>query len=116
MATRILPTFSGLYHYEYRIDLDRNNTLYRLAFHFVPGDRQAGAGVGAWYVDLHDAADVPLVRGVRLSLGRDKWKPYRYRAGMPAAKLNVVDSTGLGQEPGKDDLGARVLLEIDLEA
>lgn len=109
MAERILPTIAGIYAFRYAVDIERDGTTRRLEFKFNPADR-------FWYLDLRDSANRPLVLGMRLSLGRDKWRRYKYRDGVPRGRLDVVDVTGEGVEAGADDLGVRVLVRYDAEA
>lgn len=114
MATRILPTFVGLYHFRYQVDLDNDGTRYTLEFHFNVRDVLAGNN-GAWWIDLFDARGQALVVGRKLALGADLWGRYRYRENMPAGRLDVVDVTGAHVEPGADDLGTRVLVQYVTE-
>lgn len=109
MAERILPTVAGLYAFRYAVDLELDGTRRNLEFKFNPSDR-------FWYLDLRDAANQPLVLGMRLSLGRNKWSRYKYRDGVPRGSLDVVDVTGEGLEADAGDLGVRVLVQYDAEA
>lgn len=112
MALYNLPTFAGLYHYGYAIDLDQNGTTFRVELHHNPKD-VTGTTDGAWWIDLRKADGTPLVLGLKLSLGRNKLRRYRYRDGMPLGDLHVVDSSGFDVEPGRDELGARVVLQYE---
>lgn len=109
----ILPTFvdQGHYHWQYSIDLDARGSLHRLACHFERLDNLSPGTDGAWYLDTFDAAGDPLLLGLRLTLGRDKYAPYRYRPGMPQGQLHVIDTTGAGLQASSTDLGSRVVLQ-----
>jgi hypothetical protein len=113
MAIRVLPTFAGLYHYGYLVDLDRDGVRRRVEIRHNPRDTQ-GTTDGAWYLDLLSIDGTALVRGVKLALGRNKLARYKYREGMPAGDLHVVDSSGQGHECGRDELGARVVLQWEV--
>lgn len=112
MALFNLPTFSGVYHYAYAIDLDSNGITRRLELHFNPRD-VTGTIDGAWSLDLLRADGTALIRGLKLSLGRNKLRRYRYRAGMPLGDLHVIDASGYHVEAGRDELGARVVLQYE---
>lgn len=109
MAERILPTAAGIYAFRYSVDLELDGTSRTLEFKFNPAD-------GFWYLDLRNAANEPLVLGMRLALGKNKWKRYKYMDGVPKGSLDVVDVSGEGREAGADDLGVRVLVQYDAEA
>lgn len=112
MAIRNLPTFAGLYHYAYQVDLDGDGITRRLEIRHNPRDVTANA-TGAWWLDLFRADGTALVLGVKLALGRDKLRRFAYIDGMPAGMLHVVDSSGTHVEPGRDDLGGRVVLQYE---
>lgn len=114
MATILnLPTFAGLYHYKYRLDFDGDNITRTVEIHFSPRDDTAAGTDGAWSMDLVDAKGDVLVRGVKLSIGRDKLRRYRHIRGMPTACLHVVDTTGTGKEPTSTSFGSDVVLQIE---
>lgn len=112
MATVNLPTFSGLYHYGYAIDLDSNGITRRLDFHFNPKD-VTGTTDGAWWLDIFRADGTALITGLKLALGRNKLARFAYRDGMPLGDIHVVDSSGFDIEPGRDELGARVVVQYE---
>lgn len=113
MAQRILPTFEGVYHYGYSVDLDQNGSTFVLEFHFLEGD--SFGNDGAWYIDLYDSGRAPLVLKRKLKIGSDIWGQYRARKGMPKGKLDVVlaDISVSTAEAGPYDLGTRVLPRYD---
>jgi hypothetical protein len=54
---------------------------------------------GAWYMDLRDFEDEPLVLGIALVTGLDLLFPYRYLA-IPAGILFLNSLTGERVDPG----------------
>lgn len=114
MAISNLPIFAGVFHYGYRIDLDGDGLVRRIEFHFNPRD-VTGTHDGAWSMDLLRSDGTALVRGLKLSLGRNKLRRFRYRDGMPAGDIHVVDSSGFDIEPGRDDFGTRVVVQYETE-
>lgn len=110
MADLFLPLFAGVYHYGYGFEFDPGRK-HIVEFHFNPRDDEP---LGSWRIDLYDAARVPLVLGTKLARGRDLWKRYRYKAGMPRGELYVVAVDASGGEAGQDDLGVRVLVKYAL--
>ena len=65
---------------------------------------------GAWYLDIGNDSGQAQVRGVKVCLGADKLRAYKYRD-VPQGDLRVIDSTGTGTEPTWRDLGERVVIE-----
>lgn len=112
MAVRNLPTFAGLYHYGYPIDLDQNGTTFHVEIHYNPKD-VTGSAEGAWWMDLRRSDGTAIVLGLKLALGRNKLQRFRYRSGIPLGDIHVVDSSGLHVEPGRDDFGSRVVLQYE---
>lgn len=106
----VLPVFSGIYRWRYRSDLDGLQRVHVLQWTFNARDDFAGTD-GAWYLDLYDAASNPLVLGTRISVGRDLWRRYRYRDGMPLGKLHVISRTG--GEATSSNLGTDVLVQYE---
>lgn len=61
----------------------------------------------AWVMDVLTEAEEPIVSGVRVVVNfpiLDQFEDSR----LPPGKLIVVDTGGTGEEPGRNDLGARV--------
>jgi hypothetical protein len=54
---------------------------------------------GAWYLDLYDADEEPLILGLGLVTGLDLLFPYRYLA-VPAGVLFINPLTGDSVDPG----------------
>lgn len=64
---------------------------------------------GAWFLDLFDERGVPIFYGARISTGL----PIARWARHPLTRLGLfmaVDTTGKFVDPGRFDLGGRVLL------
>ena len=112
MATVNLPTFAGVYHYGYAIDLDSDGITRRLEFHLNPAD-VTGTVDGAWWLDMFRIDGTPLLLGLKLALGRNKLARFKHIDGMPAGEIHVVDSSGFDYEPGRDELGARVVVQYE---
>lgn len=66
------------------------------------------ARAGRWTLDLSDGEGA-LFRGHVLSEGWPVLRRYQHHRA-PLGELLVLDSTGRGEEPGLEDLGARHLL------
>lgn len=115
MAIVNMPIYADLYHFRYRFDFDGDNILRIVEFHFSPRDDTAPNTDGAWSMDLYDSNGDAIVRGVKLSLGKDKLCRYRHLTGVPKACVHVVDTTGVGQEPTAKSFGATVVVQVERE-
>lgn len=107
----IFPTFEGVFRWRYKVDFDGDRIERVVVFSFNGRDDFAAGTDGAWYLDLYDAGNTPIVLGTRLSLGRDLWRKYRGRPGMPRGQLQVVSTTGA--EPNSTNLGKDVLVQYE---
>lgn len=66
-------------------------------------DREQG-----WHVSLYTAAGEPLIEGHRVVIGGSPLRRVT-KAGRPGGDIIFVDTSGTQEEPGRDDLGARVV-------
>ena len=82
-------------------------TLDNVAFQFT---LNWNARVNNWTLDVADAGGNAIVSGIALRLGTDLLAPHRGYS-IPAGSINVFDTSGEGVEMGRDEFGARVLLQ-----
>ena len=66
--------------------------------------------IGFWMVDVANDTNEAQIRNVKMCLGQDKLRIYKYRD-VPQGELSVVDSTGTGTEPTLEDFGGRVMVQ-----
>ncbi len=86
----------------YRVGISLNDTPYLFDVRWNGRD-------GAWYFDLYDDSEVPIISGVKLVLGAfiltactDPRKP--------SGAIIVADLSGQGRDATIDDLGTRVVV------
>lgn len=96
----ILPFIPSDPHYFFETTL--NDVPYTFDVRWNDRDR-------AWYFDMFDKDDFPIVRGVKIVLGTylGRRSPHEFFA---TNALVPVDMSSLNQDPGFDDLGTRVLV------
>lgn len=68
----------------------------------------------AWYFDLLDSEESPIISGVKVVLGTPLLRTVDERA--PGGVWIAHDTTNSGVEAGLDDLGGRVVVEYYTEA
>lgn len=86
----------------YRIGVPIDGTLFLFDFRWNARD-------AAWYFDMYEADETPIVVGVKIVLGTYLGR----RCTHPFFASNVLvarDTSGQGLDAGFDDLGARVVL------
>lgn len=64
---------------------------------------------GFWYLAIGDAARDTQIEGIKLTLGADKLRQFKYKT-LPQGSLDVVDLDGTLLEMRRDDFGDRVIL------
>jgi len=92
--------------WDYTLPLD--GTAYRLRLTYR--QRQ-----DRWYLDLFDADDAALVRGVMLTVDVPLLEDIRI-PGLPPGVMMCLDTTGAGEPCGYEDLGRRCALVYVLDA
>lgn len=65
---------------------------------------------GFWFLSIGGESRVTQVNGVKLNIGTDKLRPYKY-ADVPQGTLDVVDLDTQTVEPRIADFGLRVVLK-----
>lgn len=110
MALRYLHTDPKRYHYRYRARLD--GVVYLIEIHATRRDRADASDV-RYLLSLSQADGTILARNVKIVLSDHLLRRFKYLIGMPPGRFQVLDSEGLGREPGEGDLGTRVLLAYD---
>jgi hypothetical protein len=63
-----------------------------------------------WYLDVRDASGSAIASGLALVTGRSLLSRFGARTDMPGGILAAIDTSGLGQPIGRNDLGARARL------
>lgn len=95
-----LPLRSDLPHYSFRVQLD--GEMYGFAFWW-------NYGISAWMMSISDPDDVPLAVGIRVVV--DFPLAARFAdSRLPPGTLLAIDTTGRQEDPGLEDLGARVII------
>lgn len=82
------------------VELD--GTSFRMALRFNNRD-------GYWYLSLYTSQDEPIVQGRKVVLDFPLWARY-VDPRLPPGQVLAVDTSGVGEEAGEFDLGARVQL------
>lgn len=100
MALQELPTRSDVPAFSYAIELDLQT--YRLGFTF--NDR-----MGKWFLSLADQINNPIIGPVPLTLSAFPFKRFKGRA-IPPGDIFLFDTSGKNEDPGRYDLGSRVIL------
>jgi hypothetical protein len=100
MATLILPARSDAAFYDFEVDLDERAFTIEIRWN---------ARAGGWFLSLYDSAGVPLSMGRRIVLGANLLG-HGVDPALPPGTLLAVDTTTQDSDPGRDDLGSRVLL------
>lgn len=100
MATLILPARNDVPFYDFEVDLEGRAYTVEVRWN---------ARAGGWFLSLFDSAGAPLVMGRRVVLSANLLGQ-GVNAALPPGMLLAVDTTTQDTDPGRDDLGSRVLL------
>lgn len=96
-----IPLRASLANYEF------NTTINEVTYAF---SMRWNARDSAWYMDILEVDQTPVVYGVKIVLGtylgRTTNHPL-FRSGV----MTVTDTTGVGREAGFDDIGSRVVVQ-----
>lgn len=99
MAVVEIPVPVGRFDAEIQIALD--GVTYGMRFRY-------NTRMDAWFLDLSDEEGVPILSGRRIVVD---WPLLERRSrAVPPGHLYAFDTTLRQQDPGRDDLGTRVLL------
>lgn len=86
----------------YRVGITLFDTPYLLDVRWNTRD-------SAWYFDILDAAEVPIMCGIKIVLGAlSLWRCVDPRK--PSGMMVAMDLSGKGREATIDDLGTRVIV------
>lgn len=99
-----LPLRVDVAFFAYSIELD--GATY--GFEFLWNERAGDAGT--WFVTVSDVSGVVLVACRRLVVDYPILARYSSDPRLPPGMLLAADMTGTGTDPGRNDLGARVVL------
>jgi hypothetical protein len=103
MALQVLPLDSD--DANYTVDVPLAGSLYRFALFF-------NTRMGLWTMDIFMLDDTPLVSSIALVADWEiacQFTDLR----LPPGFLYCVDTSGAGADPGRDDLGSRVIVVFD---
>lgn len=103
MATLVLPARSDLPFYDFGVDLEGSSFTFELRWN---------PRAGAWFLSVYDAAGDLLIAGRRVVLGVSLFGP-NFDERLPPGFLCAIDTGTTGEDPGRDDLGGRVVLVYD---
>lgn len=103
MAMSLIPIDPVDAHFSLEVDLD--GATYLLEFLWNTRGE-------FWTLSILDAAEAPLVMGIRIVAAWELLAQYSDDR-LPGGRLLTVDMSGLGIDPGRDDLGKRVILVYD---
>lgn len=101
MATKIIPLDSTFDNFSITVELD--SMVYGMDFKFDLRNER-------WYVDLFDSNNNLLLAGLPAMVSWPLLKQFEYRTDIPKGVLYFLDQNGTEIEPGRFDLGARVLM------
>lgn len=100
MATLVLPVRSDVPFYDFEIDLEGRTYRFEIRWN---------GRAEAWFLTIRNSAGDILVAGRKIVLGAGLAGRSRTE-GLPPGVLVAVDTTDSDVDPGRYDLGRRVLL------
>lgn len=106
MATFTLPIAEDSIDFEQFTELDGREFIMR--FRYQSKD-------DAWYLDISDHDETPLVMGLKIVLGVLLLRPYQADVRLPPGDLFALAPSG-GGDPGAGALGSRVLVVYESAA
>ncbi len=95
-----LPVEGDVAHQSFTVDLDGEPYIIELRWN---------NRASAWFLSLYTPTNAPLLLGRRVVIGVPMLRRHRTPA-FPPGEMLAVDTTGANQDPGANDLGARVVL------
>jgi len=101
MAMVQLPVTSDRANYEFKTTLDGEK--YSFAFRF-------NNRAGRWIMDIKTAMGAVIVAGIPLLAGVDFLAQFPAAEGLPPGSIFLLNLSDENESPGRDDLGANVLL------
>ncbi len=101
MALVQLPVSSDRANYELKVKLD--GVKYTFAFRF-------NNRAGRWMMDIKTADGMVIVAGIIMLAGVDFLAQFMARVDLPPGNLFLLNLADENATPGRDDLGANVLL------
>lgn len=103
---RVIPLRTDLDHYSFEVQLDGVN--FGFAFRWNARDE-------SWWISFSNGLGEPLVSSLKAVVDvplLNRFRDYR----LPQGTLMLLDTTGTGVSPGRDELGTRVqLVYVDAE-
>lgn len=101
MAVLTIPLTSATAHYRQATTLDGDVYSLDIAWN-IRGE--------FWSMTISDSTGNPILAGIKLVGGVDLLQQY-VMDNRPPGELNIIDTSGLSANPGRDDLGDRFILE-----
>lgn len=99
MAILVIPTTTDVPHYSVQVELDGALFTFTLRWN---------ERAGAWFMTVADANDETIVAGIKVVVNFPLLRKL-VAENRPAGEIYAVDPTHDG-DPGRNDLGGRVLL------
>lgn len=100
MATLVLPVRSDVVAFSFETDLEGRSFSFEFRWN---------ARAGLWFVSIADATGAPVVTGRAVVLGSDL-RGSGVDPRRPPGAVLAVDTDGESRDPGRYDLGGRVLI------
>ena len=100
MAIVEIPTRSDVERYKFTIDLD--GTSYGFAFHY--NDRMS-----KWIFDITLDDGTPIIENIPVYVNEIPLSRFQDTR-LPPGTIMFIDTSGASLDPGRDDLGTRVLM------
>lgn len=100
MATLLLPVRHDVPYSDFEVELEGRSYTFETRWN---------ERAGAWFLTVKDTAGVVLVAGRKMVLGAGLLGRSP-DARLPPGGLLLVDTSGTEIDPGRDDLGERVVL------
>lgn len=106
MAVQELPIRSDIAAYSFRVDLD--SVEYTLQFSW-------NSRMETWFFDIMTTDETPILMGQRVFVGFPVISRFKDEL-LPKGRLYFFDTSGANLDPGRFDMGSRVLMIYEDEA
>ena len=101
--SRVIPFRPADNNYRLSISVDGSVVLFDVRWNSLPA--------GGWFLDLREQDESPIDLGIKIvlgvNLGRRSTHPF-FRTYL----LRAFDTSGVGADPGYDELGRRVIVKL----
>ena len=107
MPSQVLPFDSTDPHYTVTVPLEGARYVFCLDWN---------AREEAWYLSINDLENEPILSGLRIVADWTPLRRFHYLDNIPPGEILILDTSGEGMDPGRNDLGDRVLVLYFAEA